>query len=326
MKLTGAGVLYILKEKFDLYTNALPTILSFPFTNTTVKDLTVINKELLQKNINEFITSNTIPPTNLIIVIGDNAASIDEQAPFDHVISKKITTQQSEHIFTTNPDLYTIVKEAFEIHGFAIEFVLPGIVFSNTISQQETLTFENATTIFQEALTMQQYNLLTKPEGFKIPGEDEIAALEKKAQRKRDVMRLYAYINVFGVMIIAVVVIWNTMYRTPSQDYRGKAATNQTPTPSQWSEAKQITITISDPYSSTRAQQAKNLLAKYHFQSITIADKVVSTQTKTIIIFSPKVSPTTRTAVLKEMQTLLPTIATRESSTAAFDIIIMLGK
>lgn len=66
------------KEKFDLYSLTTAKLYEFRFVPEIIRDLEVINIELLENLIKLFITSNKIAPENICIVLSDNACFIKD--------------------------------------------------------------------------------------------------------------------------------------------------------------------------------------------------------------------------------------------------------
>lgn len=344
MKPKGAGVLYLLKDRFQLYTNSFPDILEFYFSSDAVSNVNLINKALFIREITAFIDKYTLSPNNLIIIISDEASwskdlqpteialtendalaqikPFTEKNPYGHAIHKTLTTPNGIKMFATNQDIYLAIKEAFEEKDFSVEYIFPACVFSNNISANHALSVEGAGIVFKEALSKQDDNL------FKKSTDQEVL---DKAQSKRDILRLYALVNVFGVVIIAVVVAWQITHPMPSQDYRGKAAPEQTKAPSQSiqvqvEEAKQRTVQI--VYGQNTAQQAKLLkevLQNYKFKAITLTSQTAPIKTKNMILFSSRTSQALRNSIITEVKKTVPDISAHENTSATSDITIILG-
>lgn len=341
MKPKGAGVLYLLKDRFQIYTNLNPDIVEFQFPPNTVRDLCVINKELLEKEVVKFIQEKGIGATNLIIVISDEASCITDidqetlskdemefqnHVPADQIIVRKMHPSGPITLYATNQTLYQTIQKAFEKQGSTIEFVLPGYIFANSLSAASSLTLEAAGAVFKDAISHKAYNLLLEPLVF---GEQETTMVREerleRQQRKIDVLRLYAMANIFGVLIIAVLVVWNITHIGPSQTYQGKAGTEQVIMP-ELRETKDLTVHIvSDRPFSADARSLKKLLAKYNFKAITLQRQRFIKEKNAVVIFSGQTSPTVRSAVLIDVKKYAADVTFRDDANAAFDITIILA-
>lgn len=342
MKATATGVLYLLKDKFQIYSNHLPTILEFSFDPKAVHNFNVIDKEKLKVGIKEFIAQNKIPESNLIICISDHASflctaqdhesttsekNFQEQVPDQQIIIRTIHTTGHKTLYATNQEVYETIKAAFEQAGTSIEFILPGFVYPNNISTQPSLTLEMSSTIFQQTIPLKRYNLLNSQTAMDEQDHqaDQAQKLFERERRKKDILHLYAYSSIFGVLIIALLVSMNI--NNVSQTYRGKADTNQSNIimPSA-QETKDLKVLIVDSSHSPRSvRQIRNMLTKYSFQSITIQANEPKEKTKDVIIFSDKTTPLVQAAVLTEIKKYLPEILVQNNAEAEFDITISIG-
>ena len=339
MKPKGTGVIYLLKDRFQIYTNLLPDIQECHLPSHTVHNLNLVNKELLKDTVNAFITKYKIPASNLIIVVGDNASFItdlngddltsaekkfQEKVLLGQLIVRTIDDPYKKLLYGTNKEIYGAIKEAFEKRGSTIEFVMPGIVFENAIDAQSGLTLGMAAMIFRQTILHKKDNLLTNP--FLIARQEEESS-EKflREQRKHDILHLYAYSSIFGVLIIGLLVIWNIDNANPSQTYRGRAENNQSQILPSEQETKYLTVVIDyDLKSIQTANRLKILLTRYHFQSVTLVEKAPNALTKSQILFSGRTSPTVRAAIVTEVKKYILNPATGDQRDTTPDIIINL--
>ena len=196
--MTKPGVIYLQKDKFQLFSPFLGSILEFRFLPTVVRDLDVINFDLLGNQVKDFVTSGKIPAGDMVIVLCDNAYFIKdflypnpvqipqkpgqpivavppkitlddlkkqadlfiEHVPYDNVVSKTIPLKNGIRVCAANQDLYGALKLAFETLGFTIDIVLPGLVLGNNISTHPVMDSVMASSVLQKANTLKQYDLL----------------------------------------------------------------------------------------------------------------------------------------------------------------------
>ena len=166
MRPHGTGVLYILKDKLLLYSTLLPHILEYHFKPQSVDHLTIVNKELLDIDIMNFVANNSISQCSLIMVIADKASHIKAMthdqteekqtekfmttAPFfPHLVTKKISTKNGTFLYGVNYDLCESIKESFEKIGFSIDFVLPALAFGDDFSDKKNLTAKDIAAVFK---------------------------------------------------------------------------------------------------------------------------------------------------------------------------------
>lgn len=245
----SASILYLFRDKFQMYSNFKPEILEFTFDQETVQNLEIIDQVRLENKIKEFIQENNIPAGNLVFLIGDNAlytkefptgdsslemqqnqiAAFRDKLPFDHVASITIPDTQNLQVYAANQDFFLILKEIFENHGFAIEFVMPAVIFEKSISSKSELTFELATIVFRDIFANEQYNLLNalqKTHASVFATQTKILEdYNRRIQRRKDILHLYAY-TMLGLIVIAIAVIWNLQHQKP-ETHEGKAGEEQ---------------------------------------------------------------------------------------------------
>lgn len=341
MQTNGAGILYLLKDRFQIYTSKASVVFAFPFPQQAVRDFCVLDKELLAKTVEEFIHNSSIQPTTLIIVIADEASCItdvDQQTltaeqehfqrhvPEEQLIVRKMHPSGDFKLFATNKELYMTLKHSFEQQGFHMEFVLPGYLFPNQLGRAKELTIDLATAIFKDAMSLQDYNLLAAPLAF---AAQETAKVRKdlafREQRKHDILHLYAMANVFGLLVIGLLVVWNITHQGPSQTYQGKAKTDQQVILPDRRETQQLTVKIvADPQSFKDARSLRELLKTYKFKEVLVQRKRLLGKSQ--VIFSSKTSPTVRSLVLTDVKKYAPDATFRDDPYAAIDIVIILTK
>jgi hypothetical protein len=183
MRPHSTGVLYILKDKLQIYSTLLPHILEYHFKPQSIEHLNIVNKEILDIDIMNFVANNTIAPSNLIVVIANNASHIqaithdqteEEQmrkfmttAPFfPHLVTKTISTPNEKFLYGVNYDLCESIKESFEKIGFSIDFVLPALAFGDEFIDKKKLSARDIAAVFKEVFIKEAYNLI--PTKFQI--------------------------------------------------------------------------------------------------------------------------------------------------------------
>lgn len=77
----GKGIIFLQKDKFDFYSTGLTKIIEFRFIPEIVRDLEIVNSNLLENLIKLFVSNNKIVPMELIIVLADNACFIKDFVP-----------------------------------------------------------------------------------------------------------------------------------------------------------------------------------------------------------------------------------------------------
>ncbi len=194
------GIIYLQKDKLQLMSPFLASIVEFRFTPEMVQDLDVLNSDLLEEQIKLFVTNGKIPPSNLIIVLCDNAyfvkdilfpnqpaavppkpgqppvpaakVSLDdlkpqidlfvEHVPYENVVSKTFPLKNGVRVCAVNQDFYGTVQLAFEKTGFVVSSVFPGMVLGNGLSARPVMDGAMANLTLQKAPALKQYDLISQ--------------------------------------------------------------------------------------------------------------------------------------------------------------------
>ncbi len=160
------SIIYLQRDKFQLFSPYLGRILEFRFVPEIVRDLDIINEALLDNLVKVFVTNGKIAPSNLIFVLADtayftkdillsgqdqkvsntsNAVAVAnevlqkqadefiEHVPFDNVVSKTLPLKNGIKVCATNKDFYEAFVIAFEHLGFTTESVIPGLVLGGRL-------------------------------------------------------------------------------------------------------------------------------------------------------------------------------------------------
>lgn len=128
------GVIFLQKDKFDFYQSALGKVIEFRFVPEIVKDLDVINPELLEDLIKLFIANNKIQPSSLVIIIADNACFTKDfllTTPSPKLPDANLTSQNA--IASTPHQTDDAVKEQ-------IDFFIEHVPFDEVVSAKYPLT------------------------------------------------------------------------------------------------------------------------------------------------------------------------------------------
>lgn len=283
-----SGVVYIKRDKFEIYSPMSGTILEFRYVPEIIKDLDVVNKSLLEEIVKLFIDRAQIPSGNLLFVIADDASFIKdftaespndknfaqekarefiEHAPFDNVSSKIFSIPGGARAFITNKDLFKAIKSAFEKHGFKVEAVLPGFLVGNGMGTQPSLTPQMANYALLKANTLRQYNLLTETkavesmddgqhkseekENYSVPEEEKNPSLPDKK-------RLRLLLSVFIGLILFTVVFYFVMY-PPTPHTPSVSATKTVPPPQSVKGESTTSARLREPIAPTASSDGSTI-------------------------------------------------------------------
>lgn len=233
------GIIYILRDEFQVFVPGLPSVLQFKFIPEIVRDLDIVNKELLYNVLKIFIINNNIPKTSFIIVIADSASIIKdfvsptqpdqqpvqpeqllkqadeflEQIPFEEISSKSYPIDNGIRAYGTNKEMYESIKEAFLVEGFEILMVLPAIAMGPEVNTKASLEGDTINNILKNyPLVVKDYNLLKQPlqpaQSKDTSKETSEASETSKQEKKPDKKRVIILSAVFAVLIIVLIIVY----------------------------------------------------------------------------------------------------------------------
>jgi hypothetical protein len=191
---TKTGIIYLQRDKFQIYSPYLPAILEFRFVPELIQDFDLVNRELFENLLKVFLGNNKIAPSSMVIIVADSASFIKdfvsppppvgvapvqsqtppptledlhnqanaylEHIPFESVASKVFPLATGVRAFATNQEIYDTLKTILEKQGFIITSVLPGFVFGPNLSNRPALDAATLNEVLQKLNTLQGYNLL----------------------------------------------------------------------------------------------------------------------------------------------------------------------
>jgi hypothetical protein len=248
------GVIYLLKDRFQLFSPYLRQMVEFRFVPEIVRDSDIINRELLENLIKVFVTNGKIQPSNLYIVLADNAyfvkdfvipappppqkgvpppppismetihvLSMDfiEHVPYENVVSKTFPLKNGLKVCAVNKDFFDAIKVAFEKLGFTIDGVFPGVVLGNNLTARPAMDGALISLVLQKAPSLKQYDLMTE-EVYKPvakAGAETSVDMEledfKQQSKKPDKKRLYGMVGLLAVLLIILAVVYVTSTAQP---------------------------------------------------------------------------------------------------------------
>lgn len=231
------GVIFLQKDRFEIYSMPPGKVCEFLFVPEIIKDLEVIDSGLLGSLIKLFAMGNNIPACNLIIVVSETASFVKdfvsdpklpspsdtkaeaskfiENVPFEKVAGRTYPIANGLKAFATNQELFEALSSAFGKLGFKTIGVYPGFAFGNIIGQNFVLNAISASSIIEKSGSLNSYNLLT-PEKVIIEKNDiktEVAyqeisneTIENKPAGKKNNMRIFMLIGVFVILIVVLII------------------------------------------------------------------------------------------------------------------------
>lgn len=165
IKKQGYLVIFLDRERFDVYESVNGNIFSFPFSTNIINGLELLNPSEFQNQVSVFIDQNQINPADIIMIVsarslfekdiyttGMEQEQIDEASknflstvPFDLIYSKTIPFQGGIRISATNRTLCDGINYAFEKKGSSINAIIPYESLGEEFSTITSLDINSAT-------------------------------------------------------------------------------------------------------------------------------------------------------------------------------------
>lgn len=252
---TKPAIIYLLKDRFQVYSPLLPQIVECRFTSDVIRDLDVVNNDQLERLVKAFIANAKFQPCNLFFVMADNtyftkdfstqdpakqaaqptAVSTDvskelmekqinqfiEHVPYDNVVSKSFPQKVGVKVIATNKDFYESIVKVFELQNFTVSTVLPGLAYGNGLSAKPVLDSGTANIFLQRAASLKQYDLLSQAAFTPVLEKDteeidEVEAAKSNDPQKPNKKRLIALSGVFASLVVVLIIVAVQTFSPPS--------------------------------------------------------------------------------------------------------------
>ena len=169
------AVFFINKNKGTFFTSNAPKGIELDFPKDILSHLEIIDRSKLEDFIHKFLEKNTIKPSRLFIVLGEDTTfekdvtgisnselNIETHkfldiVPFDETISKVFKIQKKQKIYVANKKLCKGVSEVFETEGFFVSAITPFVILLELNPKLK----ENLPLLLKKLGTIKQYSLLS---------------------------------------------------------------------------------------------------------------------------------------------------------------------
>lgn len=207
--------LYLGRDKFDFYGTGFENVLTFPFSQITIRDLEILNEAQLQTEIEQFIQQYNIPAANITLIfaptvlfekdivttsIPEDAQKFLDSVPFENILSNTVPIENGVRVFAANKNFYEILQTTFSKNGSIIETVIPYFVFGQDYTMLDALDTQTASNILKRIDGVKKLTMI-QPKTYqpKTQGTSEIKNEPNKKQAK---MRLYGMVGLFAVLLL----------------------------------------------------------------------------------------------------------------------------
>jgi len=213
---TKTGIIFMQRDKFQIYSPYLPSMFEFRFIPDIVRDYDIVNRELLENLLKVFIVNNKIPVSSMVIVLSDSASFIKDftappsppkvnpqqniqqpipavptledlqkqadqfidHVPFESVSGKTYPLPNGIRAYATNKEMFESIISVLEKQGFILDSVIPGFAFGSEVSAKQGMDGASINIVLQKMNMVKAYNLLTerKPVVESVHAEEVVEA------------------------------------------------------------------------------------------------------------------------------------------------------
>lgn len=214
--------MYLDSKGFYFYEPSIGNLVSLTFSETSVKDMDVLNGAELATQIKTFVGQYQITPASISIVLSPNLTfekeivglapeeqeeevkKFTDTIPFESTLTRLYPISKGVRVVGCNEDLYAELKMGFVKLGFTIESLIPYQFLGGDQALLQNLLVDNIATLLRKVDRYKQYTLLpqdkTKIQPSSSATPTQGGSAKPSASNK---IRLYAMVGVF-VLLFAI--------------------------------------------------------------------------------------------------------------------------
>ena len=207
--------LYLGRDKFDFYGTGFGNVLSFPFSQITIRDLEILNEVQLQTEIEQFIQQYNIPAENITLIfaptvlfekdiittsITEDTQKFLDSVPFENILSNAIPIENGVRVFAANKSFYEVLQTTFSKNGSIIETVIPYFVFGQDYTTLDALDAQTATNILKRIDDVKKLSMI-QPQ-IDQPKTQSSSDIKNEPNKKQAKMRLYGMVGLFSFLLL----------------------------------------------------------------------------------------------------------------------------
>lgn len=228
MSISKRTVLFLRRNGLTYCDPSINSQVSLTFTGAEIKDMEIVNEDLLTRELGSFIAVNTLSPAIVTIVLEKdllfeqryvreelekdktlNLPNIEKRftdlTPFENVSSKIIYFGKNIVVLSTNSALFTAIKRILDSHGFIVSSVLPMAV--PELEQIKEASVENAKMILSKAESLKADNFMSQDNSSRVYSNESV--LEKRTEKigsnsRAKTSRLPVLIGFFIILILVL--------------------------------------------------------------------------------------------------------------------------
>lgn len=308
------GIIYLNTNFFDIYITGMTNALRFQFAPEVVQDMEIISRDILLQQLDTFVTTNKLPPANILILLADpllfckelppgsefNTTRSEEMqtfldaVPFEHVVNKLYKLEKKEILVATNQAFQDIFQEVFSKQHSRVDSVVPVFLLGKTVDLTNGMPKQLAKTIIDKLSNIKPWSLPVMHEVVQSPielttetkelsEETDVEDLPQPSlpKKKKNNRRTIIMSSMLVPLLIVMVVMYNQMNaENAKNDALVKAkqqalqASQPSPTISQTAQTALPPSPPASAFSATTDEQNLQIAIQYTASSATLAASV----------------------------------------------------
>ena len=207
--------LYLGRDKFDFYGTGFGNVLTFPFSQITMRDLEILNDIQLQTEIEQFVQQYNIPPENITLIFAptvlfekdivttspaEDTQKFLDSVPFENILSSTIPIENGVRVFAANKSFYEILQTTFSKNGSIIETVIPYFVFGQDYTMLDALDAQIASNLLKRIDSIKKLTMI-QPK-IDQPQTQDSSEVKNNPNKKQAKIRLYGMIGLFSLLLL----------------------------------------------------------------------------------------------------------------------------
>jgi len=338
------GVIFLTKDRLDIYIPNIPDVLHYVFSENLVTDMEVVSKDELVNQIAVFLQQNNVSGVSFICLIhegllfgkefknvpieqlAENKKNFIASVPFEYTLIKEVPLKEGSLVIATNRMLIESLILGVQKSSNTISYVSISYMVLEGIDTSGGFTREIGEVTLKKNEAVKQASFIAEEKSSYQAKNTEPLSFFKRPENRRAIILLV----VFSVLVVILIIVYfisissNQPTAPKETTNAGNFGQNTTPTPlpvpTITSPAEtRIQIKTSDL---ERFSQLQTALSELNFQIIELDTSSISLVPNTTIIFDSSLSPSLQQNITQIIQTFDESTTTQVSSLDMYHAVI----
>lgn len=349
-----ACIIFLQHTGFTIFRKNISSVIQFPFSPETVRDLEVFDEDKLKSEIKALVETNKIPASSSMLVL-DKSVTFEktvtrppdngqleeiedflEYVPFENIATKVFTIDKTEVVVAVNKSLTESISSAFRDSNIQILLIIPLSIIRET-PNQKSFTQSTASFVFSREDVFVPYNLLNSENAL------ELRAKKKTNPPNKRVIILGGFLGI--LVLILIVLLFAGRISTSKESTVTQAKIFPTEVQRFLSPTPQHTIPISLGVEEASLSQKENTTIHLTFGTLSeqkkealkirlneigytqISEDLEQTVFSNNVQFLHKktLSQPVLSNIFNEVKVHFPTVETQEVSDLKYDVLIIIS-